>query len=196
MKPGRLWPTQTLRFCLVLFALSFIDLGAKRGTFFPAMYGIHVTVPADELPLAFAALLPLQLQDTRFLPPGDGAEGDLGVVGGTPVELVNGFFAGLVRAQGTSDCMYYAYHLVSRIPIAMDALVESGLEVTRGNVLGVLVGLLTVLYKSIDDHHFLNAHLVLLFGRGVSLRQLNRIEARVFLLLVGCPNWQRLVFTL
>ena len=112
---------------------------------------------------------------------------------------MSGFFAALLRAQGTSDCIYYAYHLVARIPIAMDALTESGLQINRGNVLGVLVGLLTLLYKSIDDHHFLNAHIAALFDANdewLTLERLNRIEMRVFLLLVACPNWQRLVFTL
>ena len=165
------------------------------------MSGIQVTVPEQDLPMAFAALLPWQLQDTRFLPPPDGTEGDLGVglTGADPVSLVSGFFAALLRAQGTSDCIYYAYHLVARIPIAMDALVESGLQITRGNVLGVLVGLLTLLYKSIDDHHFLNSHIAMLFDANnewLTLERLNRIEMRVFLLFVACPNWQRLVFTL
>lgn len=159
---------------------------------------ILVVLRPEDLHAAFASLLPFCLQDPRWLPAGDGTEGELRVDFGPldPVGLVTGFFARLVRASGNSNCFFYAYHLVSRIPVAMDGLLESGLHITTHNVMGVIVGLLTLLYKSVEDESFLNKDIVPLFGGALTLRQLNAIETRVFLLLVRCPNRRRLLFTL
>ena len=113
-----------------------------------------------------------------------------------PAGLVCGFFANLIRAHGNSDCFFYAYHLVVRIPVAMDALAEAGLHITARNVMGVLVGLLTVLYKSIDDDPCPNKDIVHMFWGALSLKHLNHIEAHIFLLLINRPNSRRLLFTL
>lgn len=158
-------------------------------------------LPFEDMPDAFATLLPPQLQDPRMLAqcwvPDPHA--DVFYLPGQsdptrPAQLIYHFFMRVTQMKGDSDTFCFAYHLVSRIGIALDVLTAGGLRVSRQNLTGVLVGVLTILYKSIDDHHLTNAHIVDAFPT-VSLEALNRIEMHTFLLLMKAPH-TRLLFTL
>ena len=154
-------------------------------------------LPFEDMPDAFATLLPPQLQDPTILaqsyfPDPYADVFFLPLV--RPAHLIHHFFMRVTQMQGDSDTFCFAYHLVSRIGVALDVLTAGGLLISRQNLSGVLIGVLTVLYKSIDDHHLTNTHLVGAFP-GISLKTLNRIELHTFLLLMKAPN-TRLLFTL
>ena len=154
-------------------------------------------LPFDDIPDAFATLLPPQLQDPtilaqRYVPDPYASVFYLPLV--RPAHLIYHFFMRVTQMQGDSDTFCFAYHLVSRIGVALDVLTAGGLRISRQNLTGVLIGVLTVLYKSIDDHHLPNAHIVKAFPE-ISLETLNRIEMHTFLLLMKAPN-TRLLFTL
>lgn len=156
----------------------------------------------EDMPNAFATLLPPQLQDptllAEFCMPDPYA--DVFFVTGPshitrPAHLIYHFFMQVTQMQGDSDPFCFAYHMVSRVGVALDVLAAGGLRLSRANLTGVLIGVLTVLYKSIDDHHLTNTDITKAFQELVTLQKLNKIEVHVFLLLMKAPN-TRLLFTL
>lgn len=150
---------------------------------------------------AFEALLPPQVQNPNLLPNSEHVWHGVDIFRlacseqPAPNVLIHDFFLGLIEWQENSDPFYFAFHLVSRIGLAIETLASAGLPIVRQNITGIMIGVLTVLYKSVDDHHLANSHIASILQGLVTLEQLNQIELQTFLLLMKAPN-TRLLFTL
>jgi hypothetical protein len=98
-----------------------------------------------------------------------------------PIDIIERFFLALSDASKNSDPFHYIFWAVHKIDKALHVISESKF-IHKGNINGLIVGILLLLHKFGDDFFFYNTHLAKFFG--ISSKKLNKIEQETFSLLL------------